>query len=35
MDNQSNRSEADFDFGSESKQSTKDSKSKHSKPSED
>ena len=35
MDNQSNRSEGDFVFGSESEQSTKDSKSKHSQSSED
>ena len=35
MDNQSNRSEADFDFGSESDQSNEESKSQHSKSSED
>ena len=35
MDNQSNRYEADFDFGSESDQSKEDSKSQHSQSSED
>ena len=34
MDNQSNRSEADFDFGSESDQSKEESKSQHSQSSE-
>ena len=35
MDNQSNRSEADFDFVCESDQSKEESKSKHSQSSED
>ena len=35
MDNQSNRSEGDFDFCSESDQSKEESKSKHSQSSED
>ena len=35
MDNQSNRSEGDFVYGSESEQSTKDIKSKHTQFSED
>ena len=35
MDNQSNRSERDFDFGSKSDQSKEESKSKHCQFSED
>ena len=35
MNNQSNRSEGDFDFGSESDQSKEESKSKHSQSSEE
>ena len=35
MDNQSNRSKGDFDFGSELDQSKEESKSKHSQSSED
>ena len=35
MENQSNRSEGDFEFGSESDQSKEESKSKHSQSSED
>ena len=35
MDNQSNRSEKDFDIGGESEQSKEESKSKHSQSSED
>ena len=35
MDSQSDRSEGDFDFGSESDQSKEESKSMHSQPSED
>ena len=34
MDNQSNRSEADFDFGREPDQSKEENKSKHSQSSE-
>ena len=35
MDNQSNRYEGDFDFGSESDKSKEESKSQHSQSSED
>ena len=35
MDNQSNRSEGDFDFGSESEKSKEESKNQHSQSSED
>ena len=35
MDNQSNRSQGDFDFGSESDQSKEESKTQHSQSSED